>query len=292
MAPLRVLSRMIDSIVRRLKRLRRQPAESSTTVGPELPSSTFAVDIARLSRPERRSGKAHGVNVICLHLFHLDLWDEFKTALKPRVGAAAPLWVTLPESHTHFIPNLYHAFGEQHCKVLVVENRGLDIYPFLFIFAQLSAQGRKPLTLTKLHTKKSAHHSPENAASWRKELYQGLLCHHAALTDLFHDPSVAMVCSKKWWVHEDETSANFQAERQAIEAACRLFGVSRTEHYLSGSMYIVSFDYLEALFTGVDREAFFATLQPGYQRCGTLAHGFERVVCYGVEKFAMKVGLL
>lgn len=290
-APLRVLFRTLAGIERRLKRVRTQP-EHPTSVVTDLPPSTFIVETPRQTKQETRCSSPTEVNAICLHLFHLDLWDEFKSALKPLVGARTPLWVTLPESNAHFLSNVYREFGREHCEVLVVENRGLDIYPFLFIFAQLSAQGRTPLTLTKLHTKKSAHHSLENAASWRKELYQGLLTHHAALTGLFRDRRVAMVCSRKWWVREDEASDNFQAEREAIEAACRLFGVSRTDHYLSGSMYIVAVDYLEALFTGVDRNAFFAALEPGYQRSGTLAHGFERVICYGVEKFALKVGLL
>ncbi|MCU0735251.1 MAG: glycosyltransferase [Methylotetracoccus sp.] len=292
MAPLRVLSRVIDSAARLSMRFRRRPADTPALIIDSLPPSTFAVEISRQSQRERTSAKTQDLNVICLHLFHLDLWEEFRTALKPLIGPGTPLYVTLPESNAHFIPNLHREFGPQHCKVFVLENRGLDIYPFLFIFDQLSTQGIKPLTLTKLHTKKSAHHSPESAASWRKELYQGLVTHHALLTRLFHDKSLAMVCSKKWWVHEDETSENFQAEQRAIEAACRLFGVSRTDHYLSGSMYIVSFDYLEALFTGVERDALLSQLQPGYQRSGTLAHGFERVICYGVEKFALKVGLL
>jgi lipopolysaccharide biosynthesis protein len=190
------------------------------------------------------------------------------------------------------VPTIHREFGNTHCEVFVLENRGLDVYPFLVIVDHLLTKGETPRTLTKLHTKKSAHHDPAGAAAWRRELYQGLLTHHPVLTDLFDEKQLAMICSRTWWVHEDEASANFRAERRVIEEACRIFGVSRTEHYLSGSMYVISFAYLEKLFHDVDRAQLLASFPPGYQRSDTLAHGFERAVCYGVEKFGLKVGLL
>ena len=40
-----------------------------------------------------------------------------------------------------------------------------------------------------------------------------------------------------------------------------------------------------------DNAELLASFPPGYQSSDTLAHGFERVICYGVEKFGLKVGL-
>jgi aspartyl/asparaginyl-tRNA synthetase len=57
-------------------------------------------------------------------------------------------------------------------------------------------------------------------------------------------------------------------------------------------MYVVSFAYLEKLFRPVDLEKYLAQFEHGYQPSGTLAHGFERVVCYGLEKFSYQVGLI
>ncbi len=291
---LRLLSRAVNAVSRRLTAWRRRhPLErQATTPADSLPPWTFTLEAAVGARHSPVSHERPGRNVICLHLFHLDLWEEFRIALKPLIGPLSPLYVTLPPNHAHFIPELYREFGGRHCQAIVVDNRGMDIYPFLYVFDLLSRHDEHPLTLTKLHTKKSVHHGAESAENWRKDLYRDLLNHHADLARQFQDETLAMVCSRKWWVHEDETSANFQIERSAIEAACRIFSVSPTEYYLSGSMYMVSFDYLQKLFIGVDRDRFLARFPAGYRRSQTLAHGFERVVCYGVEKFALKVGLL
>lgn len=292
--PLRLLSRALDWVPRQLERWRTHQPLGHQSSGGEvpLPPHTFMVDVQRVVTKRRSPHQRESVHVICLHLFHLDLWEEFRQALQPLIDAHTLLYVTLPVSNAHFLPVLQRELGEQFCRVFVIENRGLDIYPFLYVFDQLSAVGPKPLTLTKLHTKKSVHHGAESAEKWRKDLYRDLLHHHRSLTGQFHLDTVAMICSRKWWVHEDETSENFRIERRAIESACRLFGVSRTEYYLSGSMYIVSFDYLQKLFAGVDRHKLLAGFLPGYQRSDTLAHGVERVICYGVEKFALKVGLI
>lgn len=292
-APFRLLHRTANLVRRRLLLLRPLRASHRKARIPDPPALCFYPP----NRPpeplvEPPPSQDPGLHIICLHLYHLDLWEEFNSALLPRIGPGTPLYITMPESHAHFIATIREQFDERYCKVYLVENRGLDVYPFLYLFNELALRGIRPRTLTKLHTKKSHHHSPQFAESWRKELYGGLLIHHPAIAHRFTDPNLAMVCSKKWWVHEDENSENYRTERRAIETACSIFGVSPTDHYLSGSMYVVSFDYLERLFAGVDREDVFAAFPTGYHRSGTLAHGFERAICYGLEKFALGLGLL
>lgn len=71
-----------------------------------------------------------------------------------------------------------------------------------------------------------------------------------------------------------------------------MFDVPRSTHYLSGSMYTLSFEYLERLFAGVDLEAYFATFPAGYRPSDTPAHAFERIVCYGLQPNGYQVGLI
>lgn len=293
--PVRLMTRAGRGLSRRMGQLGTRTAAAAQGVSPAhaLPPGTFLVQPASDPPADAVRTQPPALNIVCLHLFHLDLWDEFCRELKPVIGPTVPLYVTLPQDHRHFITRLHREFSDEHCKVFVLDNRGMDIYPFLFVLDRLLTEGITPLTLTKLHTKKSVHHTPEDAVNWRQDLYQGLLRNFPALTRHFEqDKHLAMICSRKWWVHEDETNPNYLAERRVIQQACRLFGVSRTEHYLTGSMYIVAFDYLKKLFHGIDRAELLAGFPSDYQRSDTLAHGFERVICYAVEKYDLRVGLL
>jgi glycosyltransferase involved in cell wall biosynthesis len=273
------------------------PGQFDPPVTPEAPalpasSSVVLLDGGSLTRRPRPIDPGRSLNPICLHLYHLDLWDEFKTHLKPLIDQDTPLYISLPESNAHFIDDIYRDIDERYVRLFVLENRGLDIYPFLSQFKSLLDQGIRPLTLTKLHTKKSSHHSDEFAETWRKGLYQTLLTHHGAIVDEFHDRTLGMVCGRRWWVHEPYGHPNYAIERRVIQEACKTFNVSPSYYYVTGSMYIVSFDYLENLFSEIDLEAFLARFEHGYRPSDTPAHGFERVVCYGLEKYGLKIGLL
>ena len=188
--------------------------------------------------------------------------------------------------------NIYRDIEEQYCRLFVLENRGLDIYPFLSQFKFLLDQGIRPLTLTKLHTKKSEHHTSKFADTWRTGLYQNLLANHSFIVDEFYDKTLGMVCSQRWWVHETPGNPNYEIERRVIHETCKIFNVSPTYRYVTGSMYIISFEYLKSLFSEIDLDEFLARFERGYKPSDTLAHGFERVVCFGLEKYGRKVGLL
>ena len=297
---LTALLRLTARVLRRASRAVKPVAmvdEAEGTIEPHhsaapFPASVVVLDQASLSRRERRKDTERTLNPICLHLYHLDLWDEFKSALQPIVDRQTPLYISLPETHERFISEIHKSIDERYCKVFVLENRGLDIYPFLSQFKFLIDQGIRPLTLTKLHTKKSTHHTRDFAAAWRQGLYQDLLTNHSVIVDQFRDGSLGMVCSRRWWAHETEDNPNSQEEWQVIEEVCKIFNVVPTYGYVTGSMYVVSFEYLRKLFHQIDLEKFLAQFELGYKASGTLAHGFERVVCYGLEKFAYKVGLI
>ncbi|WP_139556963.1 glycosyltransferase [Methylotetracoccus oryzae] len=239
------------------------------------------------------AGEPGELNPICLHLFHVDLWDEFRSALLRIVGPETPLYVSLPAWNAEFGEYLVREFGPQACRCFIVENRGLDVLPFLQQFRFLQENGLRPRTLTKLHTKRSAHVPETTARRWRLDLSERLLAEHRGVVDAFRkNPRLGMVCCEQWWLAEGMQDANWQAESRVIAEACDLFGVPAASHYLSGSMYTVSYDYLEQLLAPLDLDTYFASFPEGYHPCDTPAHAFERVVCYGLRKYDRWVGLL
>ncbi len=295
-APLRLIARAIR-VASRMLNPARTVRKADPAIAPESStsppsSSVVLLDSASRTRQDRPIDTDRRLNPICLHLYHLDLWDEFKTALKPIIDRNTPLYISLPESNAHFMGNIYRDIEEQYCRVFVIENRGLHIYPFLSQFKFLLDQGIRPLTLTKLHTKKSKHHTSELADTWRTGLYQNLLANHSFIVDEFYDKTLGMVCSQRWWVHETPGNPNYEIERRVIHEACKIFNVSQTYSYVTGSMYIISFEYLKSLFSEIDIDEFLTRFETGYKPSDTLAHGFERVVCFGLEKYGRKVGLL
>ncbi|MGY6215413.1 glycosyltransferase [Methylolobus aquaticus] len=294
---LRVGIRLLRSA---LCRLQRKPKAAPQPKEPALGSSAADGTDApiRLSFSAQEgvavaASETEEFNPICLHLFHVDLWDEFRSALAPIVGPATPLYVSLPESNAEFGERLVQLFGPQACRCFTVENRGLDVLPFLQQFRFLRENGLRPRTLTKLHTKKSTHIPEATARRWRLELYERLLAEHPGVVDAFRkNAGLGMVCSEQWWLAEGMQDANWQAESRVIAEACDLFDVPAASHYLSGSMYTVSYAYLERLLAPLDLDAYFASFPVGYHPCDTPAHAFERVVCYGLRKYGCRVGLL
>lgn len=294
-APLRLAARSIREASRKGNRNSAacKAPQTVTSEQPTSPSSSVVyLDSALLAHHDRPVDGNHSLNPVCLHLYHLDLWDEFKTALKPVIDQDTPLYISLPESNAHFINNIYKDIDEQYCRVFELENRGLDIFPFLFQFKFLLEQGIRPLTLTKIHTKKSIHHVKEFADTWRTELYRKLLANHNCIVDKFEDKTLGMVCSRNWWVYETPGNPNYEVEQRVIDEACKIFNVTPTYGYVAGSMYTISFDYLKWLFSEIDLEQFLVRFEAGYKPSDTLAHGMERVVCFGLEKYACKVGLI
>ena len=294
---LRVGIRLLRSALYRLQRKpKATPQPKEQALGPDAADGTDAPIRLSFSARERvavAAGEPDGLNPICLHLFHADLWDEFHSALAPIVGPATPLYVSLPESNAGFGERLVQLFGHQACRCFTVENRGLDVLPFLQQFRFLQERGLRPRTLTKLHTKRSAHVPETTARRWRLDLYERLLARHPDVVDAFRkNPALGMVCSEQWWLAEGMQEANWQAESRVIAEACDLFDVPAASHYLSGSMYTVSYAYLEQLLAPVDLDAYFASFPAGYHPCDTPAHAFERVICYGLRKYGCRVGLL
>ena len=260
-------------------------AKTQDTVQIVLPASAKA--------PSAIEPQAQGeLNVISLYLFHLELWEEFRTVLKSVVNRQTPLFVSLPAENAHFEAQLREEFGPDLLQCFLVENRGLDVLPFLQHLDQLKDAGIRPRTITKLHTKKSVHVSADAAQSWRADLYRDLVSHHDTVVGAFRgNPRLGMVCSQRWWLAEGPRDANYQAECRVIAEACALFDVPRSSHYLSGSMYTVSCAYLEKLFAGIDLDTYRASFPRGYRPSDTPAHAFERIVCYGLRKYGYQLGL-
>ena len=105
---------------------------------------------------------------VILHLFYTELFDEIRTNLDS-LGEKFDLYVSVPEEKASFVETVKHYYPDAY--ILVVENRGRDLAPFL-LFLKIIL----PLEyefLLKIHTKETVHRP--DGVSWRKDVFSKLL---------------------------------------------------------------------------------------------------------------------
>jgi GT2 family glycosyltransferase len=108
---------------------------------------------------------------IVLHLFHLELWPQFKKRLE-QVPVHSHLFITTPDYLSDdvkriVLPDLPNA------QIFGFENRGRDIGPLTQLL-KLVPLDKYELVL-KIHTKKSTHKVGNQGDTWRNNLLDGLL---------------------------------------------------------------------------------------------------------------------
>jgi len=133
--------------------------------------------------------KRHSVAVV-LHLFYTKLFDEIRTDLE-YLGKNFDLFVSVPEERAEFIEIINKYYPDAH--ILLVENKGRDIAPFLEFLKVIL-----PLEydlLLKIHTKETLHR--KDGITWRKDVYNKLLGSETQIESIkaafSNDPSLAMI---------------------------------------------------------------------------------------------------
>ncbi|MEO7107747.1 MAG: glycoside hydrolase family 99-like domain-containing protein [Rhodoferax sp.] len=123
---------------------------------------------AKDTRPSGASGQGDRVAIV-IHIFYLETWPEFESALLAS-GLDCDVLVTTVAEHFEKVSALVKARLPQ-AEVFSVENRGRDIRPLFVLLPLLIARGYS--AVLKLHSKKSLHR--EDGHLWRKSLVESLL---------------------------------------------------------------------------------------------------------------------
>jgi len=131
---------------------------------------------------------------------------------------------------------------------------------------------------------------------WRKSLSTDLLVHNRYLTDtLQKDSEIGLIAKKDWYVYEPPTSSNYKIEERVILSAANLFNIDKVNlpyRYVTGTMFIASFEYLKELIVDSNIDEVLEKMQESHKQSGTLAHGIERILSYGLLKYSKKIVLI
>lgn len=220
-------------------------------------------------RPQAPAGRP----CIVLHAWYTELLDE----LLSRIRASGVDWrlvvTTAPERVDAVRARLERA--GMAAEILVFENRGRDVLPFLHVANRLLDEGVD--LVLKLHTKRSEHR--RDGRRWRADLLEKLLSPARAprLVAAFEaDPSLGMLApeghllplSRFWGGNEDNVRR--LAVRTGLPAPDAL-----THRFSAGSMFYVRLGALRPLLDAhLDPQLFEA--EAG-QIDGTCAHAIERL---------------
>lgn len=212
---------------------------------------------------------------VIIHVWYLDVFDEILFALK----ASGIKWrifiTTIPEHEDEVRKHLFA--NDMSCESLLLgENRGRDILPFLRAATLLRDQGVD--VVLKLHTKRSTHR--QDGDQWREELVSRLLMRgraSAILHAFSQQPSLGLVAPEG---HTHPLDFYWGANVDNVVALSSLIGIPtpnvHAENFTSGSMFWIRLQALSAILDASLNEHMFEN-EAG-QVDGTLAHALERLI--------------
>jgi lipopolysaccharide biosynthesis protein len=233
-----------------------------------LDATREALRLSAGSEPEFRADSICAV----IHAWYPEVLGELLDALDP--ACSWRLLVTTGAAQKNDVEALLQAAGHDF-EILLCENRGRDILPFLAVAARLRDEGHS--ILLKLHTKRSPHRADGEA--WRQHLIRGVLpkgrCSEVA-GRFRQQPELGMLVPAG---HLRPLNDHLAGNGQVLDYARRRIGmeaISMDEtRFVAGSMFWMRLDALSPLLDAGFMAGEFE--QECGQLDGTLAHAIERL---------------
>lgn len=216
----------------------------------------------------------HDPMTICavIHAWYPDVLGELLAALDP--ACRWRLLVTTGAGQEKEVEALLQAAGHDF-EILVCENRGRDILPFLNAAARLRDEGHS--FLLKLHTKRSPHRS--YGEEWRRHLIHGVLPvgQVSEIAERFRQEKKLGILVPSG--HLQPVQEYLGGNYYAFDYARRRVGLESTAildaSFVAGSMFWVRIDALAPILDAAFMAGEFE--QECGQLDGTLAHAIERL---------------
>jgi lipopolysaccharide biosynthesis protein len=235
-------------------------------------------------------------HAIVVHLYYNDLWEEFKKRIEPLLKRGdVDLYVTLTKDDISAKEDIEKLTD----KVYVLENRGLDVGPFIFVMNEI-----KDLNYTsifKIQTKKSLHHgqNPNFGSNWRRQLVDAIIGDgdiFDEITKILEDEPMSMIGSKLHLVDFKFDSVNIPHHYGVINKTIKELNLniketrignsvcfSKKGRFFAGTMFATSHKYIKEVFKNCDMIEFYKSLPLGYVY-NSSAHAMERIFGYYIDE--------
>ena len=219
---------------------------------------------------------------IVIHLHYIDVWDEVKSNIS---DALKKIKCDIHVSVTNIQAYLLVKKDFPGANIMLVENRGRDIYPFIKILKFIISLDYK--ILCKIHGKKSVYRNDGDVI--RGELIKGLIGTHASVEELINafneNPKLGLMLPRKYLLNHTDLNMTFD-HKLVGELSNQLEIIFSYDQFPAGSMYWVrpqAIIQLLKLSSGKNFE-----LESGLVD-GTAAHGVERLIANLVKSNGYQV---
>lgn len=219
--------------------------------------------------------------LVHLHLFYFDQADYFIEKLKNIDGCSWDLYVSVIKHEEEVEQRIKDAFP--FAKIILVENRGFDIWPFIQIIKNIDLD--KYDYILKLHTKSYYDKAVRvnkfwyKHYEWRNILVDCLLENKKQFLHLLKifkkKPKTGMLCSRLFYM---PLSDFLPEDTSALLTETNRIGISlKTNYFLTGTMFMTR----SGIFKKLQRENIDAgmfPLNPNSHSFGSMAHIYERIL--------------
>ena len=218
---------------------------------------------------------------VILHLYYTDLWPEM-AAFISQIQEPFVLYVTVMEKDFSQIASIIQA-QFSNAKVIIAENKGRDILPFLQIMQSVPPNHYE--YICKIHSKKSTDRWWGDGEFWRRSLLRELLgtpeIIKNILTGFDENPKLGLITA---WGQLYNKPIRTDPNVETVKRLAKKMGFEDVSCYRfpAGTMFWVRQQALVPLLKiGLCAEDFQS--ETGAND-GTLAHVVERLFCLSAEK--------
>jgi|GEM_PF-5471878 len=225
---------------------------------------------------------------VVVHAYYEDIWENELSKELKLIDIDFDLYVSVPASNPELARKIKSEFPGS--EVLLVDNRGADILPFLEILKGIVAGSRAYDFVLKLHTKKTATGNFLLTTYLRRGCYRNMCGNLGFILSMMRgDDQLGMVGAPHTRIilHREEDYANSRNFDWVRE---RLGILDDRIDFIFGTMFMIRFEICKELAVGdiIGRDIF----QDGHQPDGTTAHAFERIFASVVRDHNKRIALL
>jgi lipopolysaccharide biosynthesis protein/LmbE family N-acetylglucosaminyl deacetylase/glycosyltransferase involved in cell wall biosynthesis len=232
--------------------------------------SLFLVDHSgkRVSEVKKKARLA-----VIIHVYYWEMFTEIACTVK-QLPEPADVYISLPQILAGRLPEVFAEFSG--AQIMVVENRGRDVAPFIMIFREISELGYD--RILKVHTKKSPHRA--DGEHWRDDILSKLVRSSKsvkAVAEAFQkSPDLGIVGPLGHVLHK---SYYWGSNQELTLKLAVMVGISANEkegfHFVAGSMFWFRPEALKPILKLP--VSFYDFPEEPIPPDGTLAHAIERL---------------
>ena len=231
--------------------------------------------------------------LVHLHLYYTDMWPEFAGYLSNLSDYNYDLYVTGVEISPEIRQEILSF--KKDAKILITENRGHDVWPFLSVLNQVDLDNYS--YIIKIHTKNTSSNilTKTNKRALSRRWFKKLLIEALIgspqiikqnLENFSKDPKLGMIGSKYLITSHPKKLMDVINK---IDPVAQKIGIKDTSDktFVEGTMFMVRTDLMKIFQNKFTAQDFTPSEKTGSG--GALSHVIERVFCIAVTAAGYKI---